>query len=167
MANAFTKVPLFSRRYPGLVALVDVNDYEIVSRFRWFPDKSKHTFYARANLQAVNGRQPSIKMHKLITGFDQVDHKDRNGLNNQRSNLREATQTENLANRATWGTSKFKGVSRSRGKWRAQISIDNKVRNLGQFTEEIEAARAYDRAALEQFGEFVLTNEMLGLLEVA
>jgi hypothetical protein len=104
-------------------------------------------------------------MHTLITGWVKVDHKDRNGLNNQKINLRETDSTHNQANqRAVRGTdSRFKGVCWSGYSWRADIRVNRKRTYLGSFASEEAAARAYDTAAVEKFGEFACTNEMLGL----
>ena len=91
-----------------------------------------------------------------------VDHIDGNSLNNRRSNLRICTPRQNTANRAKTrnGTSRFKGVhfcTRDR-KWRAQIGVDGARRFIGDFDDEVEAARAYDRKAAELFGEFAYLN---------
>lgn len=104
------------------------------------------------------------KMHRLILGVTnpkiKIDHRDGNGLNNQRHNLREATQAQNLANsRPRSGSSRFKGVTfRSPDKWIAQISKDGKHTYLGIFRDEFDAATAYNFAAIEMFGEFARLN---------
>jgi hypothetical protein len=96
-----------------------------------------------------------------------VDHEDGNTLNNKPGNLREATHAENMRNCAarSGGTSVYKGVTwmAARKKWRAQISDGSgKSRHLGVFTDEIEAARAYDDAAKEVFGGFARLNLPMG-----
>jgi hypothetical protein len=92
----------------------------------------------------------------------QVDHEDGNGLNNQRSNLRIASPTQNQGNarRRKDNTSGYKGVSwyRRTNKWKAHIRVDKKLRHLGYFIDLTDAARAYDAAALEHFGEFAHLN---------
>ena len=103
-------------------------------------------------------------MHRLILGeppSDQkviVDHRDGNGLNNQRSNLRWVTKQENNCNRAGFGSSGFLGVSKSRGKWVAKIRRDGIRYHLGTFVSEIEAAKAYDAKAIQLHGEFANLN---------
>lgn len=90
-----------------------------------------------------------------------VDHRDHEGLNNTRTNLRLATRSQNSCNnKKTRGrSSKYKGVSRDkRGYWRAKIHFKGKHIFLGYFDNEIDAARAYDKAAKELHGEFAVLN---------
>lgn len=97
-----------------------------------------------------------------------VDHKDRNRLNNLHTNLRMSTQSQNGANSSKkCGSSKYKGVwfRKDSNKWRSSIKYEYKTINLGSFAQEISAAKAYDKKALELFGAFACTNEMLGLYE--
>jgi hypothetical protein len=87
-----------------------------------------------------------------------IDHKDGDGLNNRIENLREATQSQNVHNsqKRTSNTSGFKGVIwlKNRCKWRAQITVSGKNKNLGQFTDINDAAFAYEQATVKFFGEF-------------
>jgi hypothetical protein len=91
-----------------------------------------------------------------------IDHRNRDGLDNRRENLRMATPGQNLQNsRKRYGTtSQFKGVSWAKrsNKWRAQIGMNYIRRELGLFRLEEDAARAYDSAAIRQFGEFARLN---------
>jgi hypothetical protein len=94
-----------------------------------------------------------------------IDHRDGNGLNNQRCNLRPATKKQNGGNQklSITNTSAYKGVywhKRDKG-WRAQAKVHGKTIYLGAFVDKIEAARAYDEAALKYHKEFALTNAML------
>jgi AP2 domain len=99
-------------------------------------------------------------MHSLIVDYPKPDHIDGNGLNNQRSNLRPATASQNCINRRTWGRSAYRGVSwfKLYSKWNAAISYQRKSRNLGYFASEEDAARAYDAAARELHGAFARLN---------
>lgn len=144
----------------GKIAIVDDADLPLLDGRPWCAQKTRHHWYAVSR---------GITMHRLLAGAEglQVDHIDGDGLNNRRSNLRVGTVSQNQANRRTaFGASRFKGVNREkRGKpWRAAIKVNGRKIHLGAFEDEAEAARAYDQAALEYFGEFACTNEMLGLL---
>lgn len=123
-----------------------------------------HTYACRgANLPGR--RTTSVYLHREILratrGVD-VDHIDRDPLNNRRSNLRLATRSQNNANRpgSIGGASPFKGVSwcKQTQKWRAKISVNNRTVCLGRFANERDAACAYDQAAISQWGDFALTN---------
>ena len=160
-------VLLHGPRALGRVALVDDEDYEFVMLFRWFVfdyPRSRgarmHGPYAVAR-PTLDGRQRTVYMHALLTGRPGVDHEDHDGLNNQRSNLRIATANQNSWNaRKTLAatSSQFKGVSRVRNKWMAKIHVSGEGRYLGVHATEIEAARAYDAAAREAFGQFAYLN---------
>ena len=105
-----------------------------------------------------------VLMHRFIVNPREgyvVDHINGNKHDNRRGNLRECTHGENRQNsRKSRGTSRFKGVfwNTRRGKWGAAISCEGKMIHLGSFTDEIEAAQAYDRAAVKYFGAFACLN---------
>lgn len=152
----------------GGLALVDDEDYERVNQFKWHTAKRKHTTYAIRGFR-VNGKKSSTSMHRDVVKAKKgevVDHKDHNGLNNQKENLRPGNQSQNLMNTESRvlskpKTSEFKGVSwkKSRGKWRAALGIPVKKKiDLGLFNSEIEAAMAYDVAAFKHYGEFAYLN---------
>jgi hypothetical protein len=91
---------------------------------------------------------------------EEVDHRDLNGLNNQKYNLRKCTHAENSRNRIATSASGFKGVSwhKRRGKWEAHIRMHGRKRYLGSFDNPVLAARCYDVAARRLFGSFARTN---------
>ena len=99
-------------------------------------------------------------MHREIMGFPEnnIDHWDRNGLNNQEHNLREATDQQNCLNRKPYGTSKYKGVYLDGGSIRAIIKVNKKNTDLGSFKTQEDAARAYDKMAKEHHKEFAYLN---------
>jgi len=143
------------------VALVDDDDYNWLSRWRWHACRYGGLWYAMRNSRE-NGKWRKILMHRVILG-DKVaeitDHKDRNGLNNQRSNLRPCTRSQNTANSQRKSRAGFKGVEqKSRNRWRAMIGIKEGRKNLGSFKSPEEAAKAYDEAAIERYGEFAILN---------
>jgi hypothetical protein len=154
---------------PGLFALVDDDDFERVSQYRWslLPVKDRRTFYAMCKEGAGRG----LYMHRFIVGAPpelHVDHIDGLGLNNVRENLRLCPPHKNPWNQRLRLTNKsgFKGVSWNTriGRWVAQIGANGKRYPLGCFDLPEDAARAYDDKAIELFGEFARTNAMLGLL---
>jgi hypothetical protein len=149
----------------GQSALVDDQDYAACLRFSWYPhDKG----YARAYVGGGRRSPQYIYLHQFIGGrmglTSQVDHKDRNGLNCQRDNLRPATDTQNRANSKILAsnTSGYKGVSwhKRAGKWAAAIQFKGKKYHLGLFHLAAEAAEAYNAAAVKFFGEYASLNEI-------
>lgn len=150
----------------GKAALVDDEDYELVSQYKWCAVKDGNTYYAQSWLY-VDGKKTTIRMHRIVVGAikgQQVDHKNGNGLDNCKENLRLCTTTQNSMNqRSNGGTSIYKGVNwkKTENCWEAGIRVGGKRKFLGHFKEEIEAAKAYDSAALEYFGEFASINGVL------
>jgi len=102
-------------------------------------------------------------MHKMILACSSdVDHADTNGLNNQRLNLRPASESQNQANARKMAatSSTFKGVdwNKETRKWRARVNVRGKRINIGYFKDEVDAATAYNFAAFEHFCEYALLN---------
>lgn len=164
-----TEIPLTR----GYIALVDDEDAEVVMQFKWRSMIAPRRYgpsviYAVRSVvfPRVDGRQRSITvyLHRfLMPGHRGIDHKDRDGLNNRRSNIRPSNQTLNNANqkpREFNKSSRFRGVTRcgDRDRWRAQIGVRRKQIFLGHFDDEESAARAYDAAAQKYFGEFASPN---------
>ncbi len=154
----------------GEFALIDDEDFELVSRHKWFclVDQKNGKRYAGTNVMR-NGKQRGLSMHRLILEHHaaHTDHKDGNGLNNQKENLRPATRAQNGQNRNLQiHSAPFKGVSayKDTGRWLAGIRVNKKLKYLGYFDDPVAAARAYDAAAVANFGEFARTNKSLGLL---
>jgi hypothetical protein len=160
MATAYVEVPVGH----GFVALVDAADAGAVSPFRWHSQLAAtgRVRYARRTLRAPDGRWLKRYMHTYLTGWGYVDHINGDGLDNRRANLREVTNAQNHFNRAKSriGSSQYKGVCwhRARRRWRADIMRDGRSRTLGYFDDEEAAARAYDAAARELFGEYARPN---------
>lgn len=151
-----------------LLAMVDNSDYDLVNRYKWSASRSYGLWRAHKK-STVQG--PEIYMHRLIMKAargQEVDHRDHNGLNNQRYNLRLCTHIQNMGNQMlrTNNTSGFKGVNwvMEKGKFRAIIKHNYKFIHLGYFDDPRVAATVYDFAALKIFKEFAMTNKMLGLL---
>lgn len=148
----------------GRFALIDEADYErVMSVGKWTAMPDGQTFYARKHLYVPDGPRKSFLMHSFLTGFDYVDHINGDGLDNRRSNIRQATHALNMGNKRLYSnnTTGFKGVRRNRGKgkpWSAVIKKAGRDYRLGNHMTPEEAARAYDKAALELFGEFARPN---------
>lgn len=155
----------------GRVAVVDEADYEWLSRWKWYAQRcGGAVFYARRRRQKSDGEGPSrIHMHREILGVESldVDHVDGDGLNNRRANLRPASDGQNSANKRLYKNSAtgFKGVcvDRETGKYRAYIQVERKWQHLGMFDCPKDAARAYDAAARELFGEYARPNFQEGV----
>ena len=157
-------VPLGGKVAAGRVALVDDADYELAARHSWHASETPRTTYVQTciRLPGQPRRYQNMFLHTMLTGWAQVDHRDHDGLNNQRANLRPVTYALNGANRRpnTAGTSRFKGVcwAKGTGKWQAQIRINGRGYYLGQYTDEVDAARAYDAAAAATWGDHAWLN---------
>ena len=147
------------------VTLVDDKDYEELSKYKWHARLNGRVWYA-LHSRRENGKVHKILMHRLIMAAPQglqVDHIDGDGLNNQRRNLRLVNSSQNQWNRTNKRrdtSSQFKGVTfhKSSGLWEARIRVYGIRRELGYFNDEVDAARAYNDAARELFGEFAALN---------
>jgi hypothetical protein len=135
----------------GKVALVDDEDFETVSQYRWFAQFDRYNWYAVRQAPRKNGKQKPIRMHNFLLqpkeGFE-VDHINHDGLDNRRENLLVCSHAENLRN---WskarGVSKYIGVSwcNTHKKWKARINVDGKRISLGYFSSEKEAISAIEK----------------------
>ncbi len=147
----------------GKFAAVDDADYaSLTDGPKWFAQRKGNNFYAMRR-RCVEGRRYTEYMHLLLCpGIGRIDHRDGDGLNNQRFNLRPATHQQNMCNtRKRAGTSSaFKGVSwhACTSKWAAKLTANKQHHYLGIWSSEEAAARAYDSAAREHFGEFARLN---------
>lgn len=145
--------------------LIDDEDEEFVLSHTWYPMATKdgRAYYHRFRNKEERGNGKKwIALHReLINAPDglEVDHKDRNPLNNQKSNLRLATSSQNSANSKS-RCRQYKGVwkgPKSKG-WTAYIKMDGKPTCIGTYKTEVEAAYAYDNAARKIYGEFAYLN---------
>jgi hypothetical protein len=157
--ESYRRIPLTK----GQTALVDAEDYEYLMQWNWHAhwDPSCNGYYARQN-------HSSISMHYLITGKKHMDHKNRDGLDNRKRNLRDCSHEENCRNRKPRSDSRtgLKGVywakgdaaKGDKGSWAARIQINGKRIMLGRYPTPEGAAKVYDFAALCLFGEFAVLN---------
>lgn len=148
----------------GLVTIIDAEDLELVSQWKWFASRGGNTDYALRK-KRIDGRQQTVVLHRVLLNAPagmHVDHINGNGLDNRRENLRLCTRRENRRNsqRQAGSVSQFKGVSKRQGRpkaWVAKIYVGEKQYTQCFFTE-LEAAKRYDEMAREHFGEFAKLN---------
>ena len=149
------KIPLTQ----GKFAIIDEDDFFIVSPYRWWAKLKGSKWYAETKIQGKN-----VSMHRLLLNFPEVlvDHWDGDGLNNTRQNLRKATHQQNGFNKRPSPGRQYKGVSfrKDRGLYRAYIGIEERYIHLGHFPTAKDAALEYNRAAVELFGDFACLNEV-------
>lgn len=156
--NPMKRIPLTQ----GKEALVDDVDYAYLMQWKWyFSNRGYAVRNTRGSQRTTLAMHTVVAKRKGLPGRE-VDHQDRNRLNNKRSNLREARRQQNLANSGPrrYGTSGYRGVT-----WRAQsqryqarIMVDRKAINLGHHDTALKAAKAYNKAASKYFGEFAFQN---------
>jgi hypothetical protein len=144
----------------GLKAIVDDEDYEKLSQYRWNANWTGTVHYAHR----LNGKE-HVYMHRMIMsplpGYE-IDHINKNTLDNRKSNLRIVHKSYQRANskKRKDSRSKYKGV-KLRGKHiSARIRVNGKERHLGMFKTQEEAALAYNQAALKYFGDYAQLNEV-------
>lgn len=141
------------------VVLLDDEDFEVVSKYKWSIQCNKSgIYYARGHIRGERGK---FYMHRIITNCPRnrlIDHINGNGLDNRKTNLRKCTKTENSFN--TRGTRKYpyKGIERSFEKWAASITYRGIRAWLGRYDTMEEAAKAYDVFAEKIHGEFFNPN---------
>jgi len=148
----------------GKVAFIDDEDYELVSQYKWCAVKDGNTYYAATNTSRKNPPRKHIKMHRLILGAKKgqlIDHVNFNGLDNRKENIRFATIGENNHRQTnSRGKSKYFGVcwNKQNNKWVSRIRYNGERLYLGYFSNEVEAAKAYDSSAKNLFGVFARCN---------
>lgn len=149
----------------GDIAIVDDADYDYLSQFKWYSVKTGNTFYAKR----VDGNKRYFMHREILNAPNDkiIDHKDHNGLNNQRNNIRLCNKSENtrnmIRNNKDIKSSKYLGVSvrmsgRLKGQILAFIKVNYKNVYLGSFKSELDAAMARDVAAIKYHGDFARLN---------
>lgn len=147
----------------GKFAIVDDEDFDFLNQWEWCYTSSG---YAMRTVK-IDGKDQFILMHRLINGTPKgmyTDHKNGDGLDNRKINLRNATNSNNQMNRINLpgGTSAYRGVSwaSKARKWKSAIKLNQKSINLGYFDDESEAAKAYNDAAEKYHGVFARLNDI-------
>lgn len=153
----------------GMSTMVDDEDFEWLNQYNWFAHKRRTKMYAARTVWLEEGgekKSKTISMHREIMHVSNlnviIDHKDLDSLNNQKSNLRICTISQNNANIQSrqGSSSKFLGVyySKPDRRWKAGVRKNRVAYNLGYFDSEIDAAKAYNVKAVELHGEFANLN---------
>jgi hypothetical protein len=159
---AFRRIRMAQPQY----AKVHPANYERLLKYEWFAQKGKNCFYARGRLATSKGKGRLTYMHQEIIEVPKgmvVDHINHDGMDNRRANLRAATRAQNTRNRKKFAKSsgsKYKGIywRKKTRKWEVMITFERKRIFLGCFRSEIDAAKAYDHAAIKYHGEFACLN---------
>jgi hypothetical protein len=159
---AYRKIPLGEGRF----TIVDPLIFYRLNKFNWAAKRNKNDFYAVRFIDEAGKFSKISSMHREIMGNPEgylVDHRNNNALDNRMANLRPATRSQNACNklkRRTDTTSKYRGVCwrEDKRKWQAKIYYQKKEIFLGYFDSEIDAAKAYDAAALKHHREFARLN---------
>ena len=147
-------------------AIVDDDDFEYLSQWNWRYSSGGYVVRSLAYRKPCGKyTSTSIYMHRLVNGTPKgkyTDHINGNKKDNRKLNLRLCTQSQNLMNRNgdKNTSSKYKGVTwdKRNRKWMVQITMKGKRKSLGRFVREIDAAKAYDKAAIKHHREFAKTN---------
>lgn len=151
----------------GLYAKVDADAPEEIWGVNWTAHKKGNKIYAFRTFKTSGAKNKThLVLHHAVLGVPagrgEVDHENGDTMDNRRDNLRFCKHSQNGKNLKKWKTptsSSYKGVSlRSDGSWRAYITLDARQKHLGTFDCEVSAARAYNIAAKELFGEFARLN---------
>jgi len=167
-------IKLSSRKYPGYECIVDDEDFEALSKYNWHPQilPKNGTIYAISTLNGttINGKKTTYRMHRFVMQLHGhsiesklIDHKDLNGLNNQKENIRICSHSQNGQNTKKCRvnkTAQYKGVCFKTGesKYYSTIHLNSKNIHLGSFDNEEDAARAYNNKAIELYGDFACLN---------
>ncbi len=152
----------------GYVAVVDEEDYERLAELPWYAHETRWGTYAFRSLPVSEGAaKRNVSMHREVIGLPAaceggplVDHINGDTLDNRRENLRACDTTQNAANMKPHRGRRFKGVAwhKASKRWRAYLRTGYRQVSLGYFDTQDEAARAYDRAAFREWGEFARLN---------
>jgi hypothetical protein len=165
------RLDISSPKHPNTFTLLDDEDHEWAKHFKWTAEKARNTLYVR-RAQKKGNKMVQIRMHRDVIrarSHEQVDHKNGNGLDNRKCNLRicdHATNQQNRIKRVIGKSgSPYKGVFFRRrrsdgkiGRCFAAITINKKKYSLGTFDTDIEAAKEYDSKALYYFGDMARLN---------
>ena len=155
------KIDISTKTFPNKFTIVDDDNFEYLNQWKWHYDNG----YAYRRQYFKDGKYKHIYMQYLVIGKGKIDHKNGNGLDNRKENLRFATHQQNMSNRRNNKLNGYKGVyfhnhGKRRKRWVASIQEKLKKIFLGRFFKPEEAAVAYNEAAKKYFGEFAYLNKI-------
>ena len=155
-------IPIKNNKNEEYNVYIDGESFEKINKYTWYIQKIGKNYYVASR---TSGK--FVYMHRLIMGYPEnkcIDHINGNGLDNRIENMRICTHAENQRNQRIQKpkSSKYKGVyfNKQYKKYMSKIMINNKTINLGIFDNELDAAKAYNEAALKYHGEFACLNEV-------
>jgi hypothetical protein len=150
-------IPLTRSRH----TLIDAEDFDRIAVYLWH---TSGTGYAKTDIRNAITNTHFLMHREVMRCPDDrvIDHIDGNKLDNRKGNLRICTGAENArSRRKSWkSSSQYKGVKKHQDRWRAYISVNNVDKHIGLYRDEAEAAHAYNRAAMEHYGEFAVINKI-------
>jgi len=158
---AFRRIKLTQCKY----AIVDPKDFERLNQYKWFC--TNYGYAARKIPKKLRkGKEQSIMMHRELCPVPDgmwVDHINRKRNDNRKSNLRPATRQQNIWNtkqNRTKSKTQYIGIhfNKNRQKWQVQLTVKGRQRGFGYYTDEVHAAKAYDKVAKKYRGQFALLN---------
>lgn len=153
------KIPLTK----GFHAIIDPCDFNLVSKYTWRTSGEDGDYYAATNMKVKRNVVKLVRLHNFIMKpkeSKRVDHRDRNWLNHVRKNLRICSVAQNNQNRVSKKNRqyRYRGIYLYNNRWLATIRFDRKLKHLGRYDTDIQAAKAYDEAAKKYHGEFAVLN---------
>lgn len=156
-------IDISTRKYPNSFAKVDDCDFDSINKWKWHAKIAYGGIFYAARSIHHNGKVSIIRMHRLILKTSRkIDHRDGDALNNQRNNLRPATDLQNARNRKLSKNNKtgYIGVvwRKKEEKFWSRISVNHKMVSFGYFDDPVVAAIARDLAAKKYYGAFAKLN---------
>ena len=151
----------------GKVAIVDDEDFDYLNQFKWYAHKMNNNFYTQRSNRINKKYAGTLYIHRIIMNASKgsvVDHINGNTLDNRKCNLRICTHGQNIRNQKINinNTSGFKGVCyrKDKNKWRVVLQLNSKKIHIGYYLNIIDAAKAYNEAAIKYHGEFANLNKI-------
>lgn len=159
------RIKCYSKKYGNRFAIVDNNQYDLISKYRWNIDKNGYPRSRESRLKHPKRKQIQVRMHQLILPKKEgyvIDHINGNIYDNRLKNLRYATNSQNMMNSKTnWNSNKLgiKGVRFKDKKYEVHIWVNKKSIYLGRYSSLSDAKNCYNEHALKYFGKYARINK--------